>query len=184
MRCRTALPALLVSLMLLTLPAAGQVSRIAFPAGSPEDQALQTISNEQDPQKRIALYGEFVGQFSSTPAALAYGNWQISQLYLAAGDTAQALAYGDKAVAAMPDNLNLLVSQVTVAQQMKDNARIVDYAARGGAVFQGIGKQVRPEGMSAEAFEALNSQAREEADRKSTRLNSSHIQKSRMPSSA
>ena len=149
--------------MLLTRPAAGQVSRIMIPAGSPEDQALQAISNEQDAQKRIALYGEFVGKFPSSAAAVAYGNWQISQLYLGAGDAAQALAYGDKAVAAMPDNLDLLVSQVTVAQQMKDNARIVDYAALGGTAFQGIGKQAKPEGMSAEEFESHNNRMREEA---------------------
>ena len=163
MRFRTALLMLLSSLMLLALPAAGQVSKIMIPAGSPEDQALQTISNEQDPQKRIALYGEFVGKFSSSPAAAAYGNWQISQFYLGAGDTAQALVYGDKAVAAMPDNLDLLASQVTVAQQMKDNTRVMDYATRGGTAFQGIGRQPKPEGMSAEDFALQNSQMREGA---------------------
>lgn len=163
MRSRTALLAPLFSLMLLGLPAAGQVSKIVIPAGSPEDHELQVISNEQDAQKRIALYGEFVGKFASNPAAVAYGNWQISQLYLGAGETAQALAYGDKAVAAMPNNLDLLVSQVTVAQQMKDNARVVDCAARGGTAFQGIGEQAKPEGTSAEDFESHNSQMREEA---------------------
>ena len=163
MRFRTALRALLFSLMLLALPAAGQVSKFMFPAGSPEDQALQAISNEQDAQKRIALYSEFVDKFSSNPAAVAYGNWQISQFHLGAGNMAQALAYGDKAVAAMPDNLGLLASQVTVAQQMKDNARVMDYATRGGAAFQGIGKQPKPEGMSDEDFASHNSQMREGA---------------------
>ena len=161
MRFRTALLTLLSSLMLLALPAAGQVSKIMIPAGSPEDQALQTISNEQDAQKRMALYGQFVGQFSSNPTAVAYGNWQISQFYLGAGDTAQALGYGEKAVAAMPDNLELLASQATVAQQMKDNARVMDYATRGGKAFQGIGKQPKPEGMSDEDFASHNSQMRE-----------------------
>lgn len=160
MRLRTALLAPLFGL-LLALPAASQVSRILIPAGSEEDQQLQAISNEQDAQKRMALYTEFVGKFSSNPAAVAYGTWQISQLHLAAGDTAQALAYGDKALAAMPDNLDVLVSQVTVAQQMKDSARILDYAARGGRAFQGIGKQPKPEGTSAEDFESHNSQMRD-----------------------
>lgn len=160
MRLRTALLARLFCL-LLALPAASQVSKILISAGSPEDQELQVISNEQDAQKRIALYREFVGKFASNPAAVAYGNSQISQLYLAAGDTAQALAYGDKALAAMPDNLELLVSQVTVAQQMKDNARILDYASRGGKAFQGIGKQPKPEGTSATDFDSQNNQLRE-----------------------
>jgi len=162
MRSRTVLLAPVFALMLLALPAAGQVRKIVIPAGSPEDQALQAITNEEDAQKRIALYIEFVGKFSSSPAAVAYGNWQLSQLHLAAGNTAQALEAGEKAVAAMPDNLDVLASQVTVAQQMKDYARVVDYAARGGRVFQGIGKQAKPEGMSDEDFAANNAQSRED----------------------
>jgi tetratricopeptide (TPR) repeat protein len=148
-------------LVLLALPAAGQVSKILIPAGSPEDQELQVISNEPDAQKRVALYAEFVGKFAANPSAVAYGNWQMSQLYLAASNPAQALACGDKAIAAMPDNLDVLVSQVTVAQQMKDNARIVDYAVRGGRAFSGIGKQPKPEATSAEDFESQNNQTRD-----------------------
>ena len=161
MRSRASVPASLLLLLLLTLPASGQVGKILIPAGSPEDQALQAISNEPDPQKRIARYGEFVGKFASNPAAVAYGNWQMSQLYLAAGDTAQALAYGDKAVAAMPDNLDVLASQVTAAQQMKDNGKILEYAAKGGSAYQGIGKQAKPEGLSDQDFQMHNQRERE-----------------------
>jgi tetratricopeptide (TPR) repeat protein len=153
----------MLGLMLLALPAAGQVSKIVISAGSPEDLALQAITNEQDPQKRITLYQGFLGQFPSNPAAVAYGNWQLSQLYLAAGNTAQALEAGDKAVAAMPGELDLLSSQVTVAQQMKDYGKVVDYAARGGTAYQGIGKQPKPEGMSDADFASSNDQRREEA---------------------
>ena len=162
MRSRTVLLAPVFALLVLALPAAGQVRKIVIPAGSPEDQALQAIINEEDAQKRIALYGGFLSQYPSNPAAVAYANWQLSQLHLAAGNTAQALEAGEKAVAAMPDNLDVLASQVTVAQQMKDYARVVDYAARGGRVFQGIGKQAKPEGMSDEDFAANNAQSRED----------------------
>jgi tetratricopeptide (TPR) repeat protein len=163
MRLRTALLAPMAGLMLLAMPSAAQVSKIVISAGTPEDQALQTITNEPDAQKRIALYQGFLSQFSSNRAAVAYGNWQLSQLYLAAGNTEQALACGDKAVAAMPGELDLLSSQVTVAQQMKDNARIVDYAVRGGTAFEGIGKQPKPPEMSDQDFAAGNDQLREEA---------------------
>lgn len=160
MRCRTGLPALLF-LLLLVLPASGQVSKILIPAGSPEDQVLQAITNEPDSQKRIVRYLQFVAQFASNPMAVAYGNWQISQLYLAAGDTAQALSYGDKAVTAMPNNLDILASQVTLAEQMKDNAKILEYAAKGGAAYNSIGKQARPEGMSDQDFKMHNERMRE-----------------------
>ena len=162
MGLRSTLSTLLLGL-LLGLPAAAQVSRIAIAAGSPEDLALQAITNEQDPQKRVALYQEFLGKFPGNPAAVAYANWQLSQLYLAAGDGAKALETGDKAVAALPGELDVLASQVTVAQQMKDYGKVVDYATRGGTAYQGIGKQARPEGMSDADFAAGNAQKREEA---------------------
>ena len=51
-----------------------------------------------------------------------------------AGDTAKALEYGDKALELYPNNLDIIVSQVGVAQAMKDNTKVVDYAVRGAAV--------------------------------------------------
>jgi len=51
-----------------------QLDKIVIPAGTPEDQALQAISNEQDAQKKLAMYEDFVQKFSSNPAAAAYGN--------------------------------------------------------------------------------------------------------------
>jgi tetratricopeptide (TPR) repeat protein len=129
-----------------------QVDRIQIAAGTDEDHALQAISNEQDPQKKLALYEDFVQKFSSNPAAVAYGNWQISQAYQATGDFQKALDYGDKALAGSSHNLDILVSQTSLAQQVKNNTKLVDYAARGGEVCQSIAKQAKAEGMSDEDF--------------------------------
>ena len=132
--------------------ASAQVDRITIAAGTDEDHALQAITSEQDPQKKLALYEEFVQKFSSNPAAVAYGNWQISQAYQATGDLQKALDYGDKALAGSPHNLDILVSQAGVAQQAKNNAKLMDYAAKGGEVCHSIAKQSKPEGMSDEDF--------------------------------
>ena len=144
--------AVLVGLFLsfaVTIPQAGaQVDRIAIAAGTDEDHALQAISNEQDAQKKLTMYEEFVQKFASNPAAVAYGNWQISQAYQASGDLQKALDYGDKALAGSPHNLDILVSQANVAQQAKDNAKLMDYAAKGGEVCLSIAKQPKPDGMS------------------------------------
>jgi len=129
-----------------------QVDRIQIAAGTDEDHALQAIANEQDPQKKLALYEDFVQKFSSNPAAVAYGNWQISQAYQATGDLQKALDYGDKALVGSSHNLDILVSQASLAQQVKNNAKLVDYAARGGEVCQSIAKQAKAEGMSDEDF--------------------------------
>jgi tetratricopeptide (TPR) repeat protein len=131
-----------------------QVDRITIAAGTPEDQALNTISNEQDSQKKLAMYQDFVQKFSSNPVAVAYGNWQISQLYQTAGDMQKALAFGDQALASSPHNLDILVSQASIAQQIKDNAKIMDYAIRGGEICSSIPKQPKPAGLSDQDFAA------------------------------
>ena len=129
-----------------------QNDRIAIAAGSDEDHALQGITSETDAQKKLTMYQEFVQKFSANPAAVAYGNWQISQAYQATGDLSKALDYGDKALAASPDNLDILVSEASVAQQAKNNSKLMDYAAKGGEVCHAIGKQPKPEGMSDQDF--------------------------------
>ncbi len=129
-----------------------QLDRIVIPAGTPEDQALTAISNEQDTQKKLAMYQDFLQKFSTNPAAVAYGNWQISQSYQTAGDLQKALEYGDKALAGSPHNLDILVSQAGIAQQLKENAKVFDYATRGGEVYNSIAKQAKPEGMSDQEF--------------------------------
>ncbi len=132
--------------------ARAQVDHIVIAAGTDEDHALQAISNEQDPQKKLAMYEDFVEKFSSNPAAVAYGNWQISQAYQTAGDLQKALDYGDKALAGSPHNLDIVVSQANVAQQAKNNAKLMDYAAKGGEICASIAKEPKPEGVSDEDF--------------------------------
>jgi tetratricopeptide (TPR) repeat protein len=129
-----------------------QVDRIVIAAGTDEDHALQAITNEQDPQKRLVMYQEFVQKFAANPAAVAYGNWQISQTYQATGDLQKALDYGDKALAGSPHNLDILVSQANLALQAKNDAKLMDYAAKGGEVCLSIAKQAKPEGMSDQDF--------------------------------
>jgi len=153
-RCsRSILFAVLLTSFALLIPAANaQVDRIVIAAGTDEDHDLQTISNEQDPQKKLALYQDFVKKFASNPAAVAYGNWQISQAYQATGDLEKALDYGDKALAGSPHNLDILVAQVSLAQQAKNNSKTMDYATKGGEVCSSISKQPKPEGMSDDDF--------------------------------
>jgi tetratricopeptide (TPR) repeat protein len=152
----------LVVLLLASFSSA-QLDRIVIPAGTPEDQALQDISKETDAQKKLALYQDFLQKFSSNPAAVAYGNWQISQSYQSAGDLPKALECGDKALAASPHNLDILVSQAGIAQQLKDDAKIMEYAEKGGLAYEGIGKEPKPEGVSDQDFATRTSSEKESA---------------------
>ncbi len=146
-----ALPVLLAFCSALAL---AQLDKIVIPAGTPEDQALTAIANQPDAEKKLAMYQDFVQKFSSNSAALAYGNWQIAQTYQTTGDLSKALEYGDKALAASPHNLDILVSQANVAQQMKDNAKLMGYAVAGGQAYNGLEKQTKPAGMSDQDFAA------------------------------
>jgi tetratricopeptide (TPR) repeat protein len=146
--------------------ASAQVEHINFGAGTDEDHALQAITSEQDAQKKLAMYVEFVQKFSSNPAAVAYGNWQLEQAYQASGDLQKALDHGDKALAGSPHNLDILVSVAGVAQQAKNSAKLMDYAAKGGEACLSIAKQPKPEGMSDDDF------TRKVAEEKSAEQNS------------
>lgn len=144
---------ILLSLVLaIPLFSQAQLDKIVIAAGTPEDQALAAISNENDAAKKLALYQDFVQKFSANPAAVAYGDWQISQAYQTAGELQKALDYGDKALAGSPHNLDILVSQAGIAQQMKNDAMTLDYAVKGGEIYNGLAKQAKPEGMSDQDF--------------------------------
>jgi tetratricopeptide (TPR) repeat protein len=157
---------LVVSCLLsFSFPVAAQVDRIEIAAGTPEDHDLQAITAEQDGKKKLAMYEDFVQKYSANPAAVAYGNWQLEQGYQAAGDLPKALDCGDKALVAAPHNLDILVSQTNLAQQMKDNGKLVDYVAQGGAACSSIGKGAKPAGVSDEDF------ARQVSDEKTASQN-------------
>ena len=138
--------------LLAKLPSRAQVDHIVIAAGTPEDHDLQAITSEQDSTKKLAMYTDFVQKYASNPAAVAYGNWQISQAYQASGDFQKGLDYGDKALAGSPHNLDILVGQASMAQQSKNNAKLLDYAVKGGEVCASIGKGAKPEGVSDEEF--------------------------------
>ena len=152
--------------LLSTVTARAQVTRIMIPAGTPEDKALQAISAESDAAKRVTMLQDFLQQYSSDEQATAYGTWQLSQAYMDQGDTAKALEFGEKASTLQPANLDFLISLATVAQKLKDNGKIVDCAVRGGTAFNGIAKKPKPEGMDPEDFK-LRIQQEEEPYRQS-----------------
>jgi tetratricopeptide (TPR) repeat protein len=151
-RCSGSLLGVIFLSLAFSLPAQAQIDHLTFAAGTDEDKALEAITAEQDAPKKLAMYQEFVQRFSSNPAAVAYGNWQIAQSYQATGDVQKALDYGDKALAGAPHNLDILVLQASLAQQAKNTTKLMDYAAKGGEVCHSIAKQPKPAGMSDSDF--------------------------------
>ncbi len=124
-----------IAVVLFSLAAFGQNAHISIPAGTPEDKALSAIAAEPDASKRMAAYEDFINTYSSNKAAVAYAEWQLSQLYVADGDKNNALNWGDKALQDYPNDLDLIVSDANLAMTMKNNAKTVEYAVKGAAVY-------------------------------------------------
>jgi tetratricopeptide (TPR) repeat protein len=144
---------LAISLCSLALHA--QMGKIGeFPAGSPEDKALEGITAEQDAQKQVSMYQDFVQKFAANPDAIVYGNWKIAQYYQASGDTQKAMDYGDKALASAPNNLAILVFQTNVALSAKNYPKVMDYTVRGGTAYNAAQKDAKPPAAGAENSEA------------------------------
>ncbi len=152
---------LFFTVLLLAMTAGAQVATIHIPAGSPEEKALEAVNAESDSQKKIALLQDFLQKFGSNPEMTAYGNWQIAQQYSDQGDTARALEYGNKALAAQPNNLDILVSVAGAAQKAKANDVVMDCAEKGGKAFNGIANQPKPEGMDPDDFALRIKQAQD-----------------------
>ena len=144
--------AFVFAIVFLTLRCFGQIEKLMIGAGTPEDRDLQTISSEQDAAKQTPMYEEFVQKYSSNPIAVAYGNWQLALAYQTGGNLEKALSYGDKAIASAPDAIDILVTQVTIAQQAKHNDKVVDYATRGGKLYSSLSQMPKPEGVTDELW--------------------------------
>jgi tetratricopeptide (TPR) repeat protein len=131
--------------------ASAQLTMFSFTAGTPEDQASDAISKENDAQKKMAMLNEFVQKFSGNSVAVAYGDWQLALLYQAAGDLKAAMAAGDKALAAEPHAMEIAVAMMQVAQQAKDNVKLVEYSVMGAKAYHSIAAQPKA-GMSDEEY--------------------------------
>jgi tetratricopeptide (TPR) repeat protein len=141
--------------------AGAQVTTISIPAGSPEEKAFQAAGAENDPQKRIGMLTDIQQQFAANSQAVTLAQWQIAQTYQDQGDLAKALEFGQKAAAAQPNNLDLLVFVAGIAQRAKANDVVMDCAVRGGAAFNGIAKEPKPEGMEQELYDLRVKQAQD-----------------------
>ena len=134
----------------------GQVTTIVIKAGSPEDIELQRIGSLPDSEQRIQAYKDFVQKFASNAEASAYGDWQLSQTLASDSHPADALSYGDKALALQPRNMEFLISQANTALQLKDDPKVFDYAVRGGEAFNSIGSGPKPSDISNAQNDAQN----------------------------
>src|SRR5437762_3348509 len=122
--------------VLFSLPLCAQMDKIVIPAGTPEDQALQAITAESDEQKKLPMYEDFLQKFASNPAAVAYGNWQLSQAYDATAEENDAkarMSYIEKFTPAFPDlrfGDGITSYAMAALSDLKDMNRLVAYGEK------------------------------------------------------
>jgi tetratricopeptide (TPR) repeat protein len=143
---------LIFAVVLSAVPAFSQVETLNIPAGSPEDKDLTAITSEQDNQKKISMYQDYLQKYSANQTAVAYANWQLAQLYQTSGDLPKALEAGDQAATAAPHSLDILTSLVTVAEQLKNSAAMFKYSIAGGEVYNSIDKEPKPPDVTPAQF--------------------------------
>src|SRR5262245_8103166 len=99
-------------------------------AGSAEDKALQRLTAETDPEKRIALSLDFEKAFPQSKA-LPDVYLLLVGAYRQKNDPNKIIEYGEKALKLEPENLTALMSVArNYAIQKQQLERAVDYAER------------------------------------------------------
>jgi tetratricopeptide (TPR) repeat protein len=136
--------------LMMAAPAAGQLTQIIIPAGSDADKASTAINAETDPQKRIAMLNDFVKQFASDKIAVAFGYQLLAQQYQMTGDMPKAVDAAEQAYAAVPANVDIVTTAVTVTQAAKNNRKTLEYACKGGVLINSIGKDAGSDAAAAE----------------------------------
>ncbi len=122
-------------LILFAWPAHAQMGKaITVTAGTPEDKALNSIAAATDPAQKIQLLDQFMKDFGGNPDLALIANIQYTTAYLDLKDYPKAIAAGDKALAADPDNFSTAVNLVRAAAGLPDAARAFDYADKASAI--------------------------------------------------
>lgn len=141
---------LLISLVLRANAQMGK--NISLAAGSPEDKAYSAISAAGDPAQKIALLDQFMKDFGGNPDLALLANQLYASVYLDAKNYDQAIEYGEKVLAADPDNFPGAMILVRAAQGKGDAQKVFDYGDKALAIATRYKAAPAPAGISAEQW--------------------------------
>jgi len=93
-------------------------------------------------RKKLAMYEDFLKQFASNPAAVAPMATGSSRSLPGRGGPAESVRlWRQGRWPVRPHSLDILVSRRALPNKLKNNAKLLDYAWRGGEVYNSIGKR-------------------------------------------
>lgn len=129
----------LLGLVLLVFPAAAQEQKQHFTinVSTPEGQMLQSIGQESDDDKKLALAKDFLDKYPKHEGA-GWVAGQVEVIYVKQKDYDQALEVAEKAVANNPDDLDVVYNGLKAAEGKEDPDVLKTWSARTSAIARKI----------------------------------------------
>jgi tetratricopeptide (TPR) repeat protein len=104
---------------------------------TPEGQLLQTIGQESDDAKKLALCEKFTGDYTKSEN-LAWVYSEMQPLYTKLNQPDKALAIGDKLIALDPDDLETALATLKAAEAKKDPDLVKKWSNTSAAIAQKV----------------------------------------------
>ncbi|MCU1276323.1 MAG: hypothetical protein JWO48_3754 [Bryobacterales bacterium] len=104
---------------------------------TPEGQALQTLGQETDDAKRLAMLEKFTQDYGkSENLAWVYG--QMQPLYVKANQPDKAVEIGDKLIALDPEDLDTALATLKASEAKKDPDLVKKWSTTTGQIAQKV----------------------------------------------
>ncbi len=157
----------LLGLLALALAAAAAPQlqlgrRIQIRAGTPEDRELTAIRAASSPQQKLALIEQFAREHPEGDLALL-ANQLFVETYAALKDYDHVFLYGERVLAADPENLTVATALVAAAAAKGDLDRLFAYGEKVGRAVAQFAAQPPPAGVPLEEWEREKAAALEQA---------------------
>lgn len=149
---------LIVFLALSTGVRAQLVKSTVTKAGSPEDNALEEISNTTDPAQKLVLIDKFNADFGKGDLAII-GNDLYVSYYSDAGNYQKMADYAQKILALDPDNFTAALHLARAESQMGNAAGVFDAGEKLSGIINRYNAQTPPAGADAADWTSLHQQA-------------------------
>lgn len=148
----------IILLAATAVPAAAQIGKqVVVQAGTPADKEVAAIQAATNREQKLALLNKFAAAHPSGDLALLADNMYVS-LYSASKNYSKAYAFGNKALALDPNDLNVAVELIRDAQLQGNTRKMVTYGVQVGQMITRYKAQSAPAGMAADQWAATQQQ--------------------------
>jgi len=127
-------------------------------AGSPEEKALDEISNATDPTQKLALIDKFTADFGQGDMAIMANELYVSY-YSDTKNYAKMAEYAQKILALDPDNFNATIHLARAESELGNTAALFDTSEKLNAIIARYKAQTPPPNSIPDAWKARHDQA-------------------------